>query len=380
MFRSAYFQSLDPTQLKPLLSDWARQSPSFGILAFVSEASKAAIPDLQEVCRTLSLPLCGAMFPAVIHETAFEREGVVLIGFESGLAYTLVHDVGHSAKDAAQRIRQELNGHIPREEGTETPTLFLICDGMLPNIGSVLTELFSLCHTHCRYSGVNAGSETFQPMPCLFDQEQFVGDAILGLALPAEFIAELEHGYPVSKTLMHATSTEGNRIDKIDGRPALGVYQDVIRREFGIELTQENFYDYAVHYPFGLISTLEILVRIPVAFTVEGGLFCVGEIPGNAMLRLIQAPESTSNDCATHLAERMQFGQPNTAPALLFYCAGRRMHFGESASQELAAFKTHTRGRSILGALTLGEIETSKDLGFPEFHNAAMVCVSQPGR
>ena len=32
----------------------------------------------------------------------------------------------------------------------------------------------------------------------------------------------------------------------------------------------------------------------------------------------------------------------------------------------------------IAGALSLGEIDSIEDLGFPRFHNAALVCVARP--
>ena len=65
---------------------------------------------------------------------------------------------------------------------TETkPSLFLIFDAMVPNIASVVDGIYLALANRVEYAGVNAGSETFQPMPCLFDGERVVGNGLLGL-------------------------------------------------------------------------------------------------------------------------------------------------------------------------------------------------------
>ena len=48
-------------------------------------------------------------------------------------------------------------------------SLFLVFDSMLPYIGSLMTAICADLSEQLRCWGVNAGSETFQPMPCLFD-------------------------------------------------------------------------------------------------------------------------------------------------------------------------------------------------------------------
>lgn len=166
-------------------------------------------------------------------------------------------------------------------------------------------------------------------MPCLFDNDQVIGDGVLGLVLP-EQVSTSAHGYPVAKSLMQATSTVGNRIELIDGRPAMDVYRDVIAAEFGIALTPENFYDYAVHFPFGVVSALDVMVRIPVGFDPDGSIYCVGEVPNQAILRLLRAPGAESNGCIDILAGALP-SRNERDWLLTFYCAGRRMHFGAAA-------------------------------------------------
>ena len=89
------------------------------------------------------------------------------------------------------------------------------------------------------------------------------------------------------------------------------------------------------------------------------------------MLKLLHAPSLEASQCIDTLATKLG---PSASPLLTFYCAGRRMHFGERAQSEIRQLQAACQTADIFGALTLGEISTDAQMGFPEFHNAALVC------
>jgi len=247
---------------------------------------------------------------------------------------------------------------------------------MIPNIGTLMDSLHQHLQNPPQYVGVNAGSETFQPMPCLFDGERVIGNGVLGFLLPAHVHSVVHHAYPVSRSLMHATSSEGNRILMIDDKPAFEVYQEVMFAEYGVALTRDNFYEYAVHFPFGVVMAMDVLVRIPVAMGDDGALICVGEIAPNSRLRLLRAPTLEASRCVPDICEKLAALPVSTHALLTFYCAGRRMHFGEQAAHELQQLKALSGNVQMFGALSLGEIDSLEDLRFPRFHNAALVCLA----
>lgn len=363
--------ALDPAALTRQLQAWRDAHPQLGILALLPEAEQGQVGVLQTVCRALDLPLLGAIFPALVTPTGFIQSGVWLIGLAPMPPHFLIGHLEGNQPRLSEAVGQACNDL----NGEQIPTLFLIFDAMVPNISSLLSQVFRDIHTRVRYAGVNAGSETFQPMPCLFDGEQLIGNGVLGLLL-SEQQALVEHGYPVARTIMRATSTTGNRIEFIDGRPAMTVYQEVIQRDFGVTLTPENFYDYAVHYPFGVVLAAEVVVRIPVAYGEDGAIFCVGEVPPDSVLRLIRAPSLEESRCVATLARRLHERDGTPPESLLtFYCAGRRMHLGPQADEELRQLQSATGAGTLYGALSLGEINSLEDIGFPEFHNAALVCL-----
>jgi hypothetical protein len=275
------------------------------------------------------------------------------------------------------RIDELVDSIVPHLDHSDDVTLFMLFDAMVPNIGSILDELYLRLADRVHYMGVNAGSETFQPMPCLFDSTQVVQNGVLLMLLQPHQGAILDHGYEVPEHMITATSTEGNRILQIDWRPAFEVYQEMAREQYGLEVDKDNFYQTAVHFPFGIVrANGVIVVRIPVALEEDGSLFCVGEVPANAMLTLLRAPEVDS----VHTLETIVNGLTELngplagRDMLLFYCAGRRLHLGiDAASAELAGLQKRSGAACISGALSLGEIGSTTQWGYPLFHNATLV-------
>lgn len=360
----------------PLIRDWRRQWPDMGVMLLLPEQEKDRISALQAMARAECVPLVGAIFPSLVTDHGFSSHGAWVLRFNEMPPWFIVADLEADPSSVARRMENELqNAMQAMPQASSKPTLFLVFDGMVPNVASILNAIEVRLHGRVSYTGVNAGSETFQPMPCLFDQSRVVGHGVLGLLLPASTRTAVRHGYPVSRSEFRATSAEGNRIDLINGRPAFEVYQEIIKAEYGVDLTHENFYDLAVHFPFGVIAALDVLVRIPVAFTDDGALFCVGEVPAYSMLRLLRAPPLDESNCVADVVAALDGDRSSMQPLLAFYCAGRRMHFGEAAGTELAQLHQNVAGAGMCGALSLGEIDTMEELGLPRFHNACVVCL-----
>ncbi|HEY5994693.1 MAG TPA: FIST C-terminal domain-containing protein, partial [Gallionellaceae bacterium] len=275
---------------------------------------------------------------------------------------------------AVNRIAADLVSHLG---GNGETTLFLVFDAMVQNVATLLDELYLRLANRVHYMGVNAGSESFQPIPCLFDATSIVQRGVLAMLLPSHPGAVVEHGYSAPAQMITATSTEGNRIHQIDWRPAFEVYQEMARAQYGVEIDRQNFYQYAVHFPFGIMrANGTILVRIPVALEQDGSLFCVGEVPPNALLTLLKAPAVDSEHTIETLARGLTALAPPSAgnELLLFYCAGRRLHLGIEASEsELRLLAKRVQAAQIAGALSLGEIGGATQWDYPLFHNATLV-------
>ncbi len=374
----AVFEQASGNAIDEMLQTWHDDHPDMGVLALAAEKEReTCIETLQKRCAVRGIPLRGGVFPALIDQDRFLDHGCVLLRLDS-MPFAEIYAPLQPFDQTAERLIDGLADDVahtirrPRES-----TLFLVFDAMVARIASILDKLYLTLADRVHYMGVNAGSETFRPLPCLFDNERVMQDGVLALLLPSYPGAVVEHCYHAPKRLVSATATSGNRIITIDWRPAFDVYREAAREEYGIEIDRDNFYRIAVHFPFGILrANGEIVVRIPVALEADGSIFCVGEVPLDAPLTLMRAPEVDSRQTVEKLAQGLNamYGTLSGAGLLTFYCAGRRLHLGDGARSELAELYTHTRSARQAGALSLGEIGHSMQWGYPFFHNGALVC------
>ncbi|MCC6527363.1 MAG: FIST C-terminal domain-containing protein, partial [Polyangiaceae bacterium] len=287
-----YCETVAAPATRETVAAWRTEHREMGLLALVAEADRALeVPALQELCHDLQVPLVGAVFPAVLFQSRFRTRGSVLVRLDRMPFAALYHPL-NAADPASHEVRArmiaDLAGRLGRTRGS---ALFLVVDQMVANVATLLDDLYLTLADRVRYLGANAGSETFQPMPCLFDGAQVAQDGAIAMLLEAHPGAAVEHCYRVPERLVSATSTEGNRIIAIDWRPAFEAYQQAVQAEYGVAINRENFYAYAVHFPFGIVRAgAEVVVRIPVSLQPDGSLFCVGEVPPNAVLALLHAP------------------------------------------------------------------------------------------
>ncbi|HPT49076.1 MAG TPA: FIST N-terminal domain-containing protein [Accumulibacter sp.] len=374
--RPLYCGRPDTAGLSDSLRDWRSAGMPGGALVLLPEAEKDRLPSIQAVLAAEGIAHVGAIFPALVKDDGFLREGALLLPFDRLPATALIPSLPADAAAAARRIADAVEPHIAGN-GTTQSTLFMIFDAMVPTIGSILDALYLRLADRVAYAGVNAGSETFQPMPCLFDSRESVSGGVLCLLLPDGRGAVLDHGYDAPQDIVTATATEGNRVIGIDWRPAFEVYREQVRGLYDVDLNRENFYEYATHFPFGiLLANNDVVVRIPVALEDDGSLFCVGEVPANSMLTLLNAPRIDSVRSVNRLAALLRegFGGVGERHLLTFYCAGRHLHLGADSRRELGRLREETRAPALVGALSLGEIGSLTPWGYPLFHNATLVC------
>jgi hypothetical protein len=380
--RSHYVEALDQGCVLPVVRRWRAERPTMGILALLPEAEHGGVERLQKICREERVPLVGGVFPALIVDDRLLSLGGWLLRLDEMPCTFLYPELPADGGDLSSVAGAVVDAIRPALAGEGDATLMLLCDGMFPRVGSLLDELYLRLANRVRYAGANAGSESFKALPCVFDGERVAPRGLLAIVLRGVGAA-LAHGYPVPQRLTTATSTEGNRIRQIEWLPAFEVYQALGREEFGVEIDRANFYEHAVHFPFGIVrANGVILVRIPVALEEDGSIFCVGEVPPNSILTLLDAPKVDSARTVDELVRGLsELGAPPAGEELLlFYCAGRRLHLGaEPFLRELRELGGRSGARRVVGVLSLGEIGGAAD-GYPLFHNAALVASRWRGR
>lgn len=378
--------TLDVMQRLPLepavLTDWlaagcgADAAPIKGVVALLPAAQAHHVPLLQQLCRQAGVCLLGGIFPRLVDGEQLVEDGAWLLALPQSpagfLLPTIADDPQLGGDALARAAEQAMASLAPASQATRS-TLLLIFDGQLARIGSLVEQAYLQLDGRLRLLGINAGSDTFAPVPCLFDTERFTGGGVVGLLLPDSVRGGLSLQPATINELYTVTASQDNRVASINARPAFEVYRELVERDYGITLTAENFYQHAVHYPLAILrGDDQVLYRIPVKLSDDGAITCIGEIPQFSLLSVQQAPALVDMHCVTLLARSLQPQRP-AGQVLVFYCAGRQQHFKDASRQELAQLQDELQPSCQAGALVLGEIGNINNWGYPLFYNGAVV-------
>lgn len=387
-----YFEKIDPGQIQQFAENSPSVSPNSsslsspngkrkgnqapGYLVLVAETELENIPIIQEAFGRQNIKIAGAVFPELIYESEFKKGGVLFVLLPHLPEVLLVEDLTNFSQQSPGQI-DEVIELVKNREAQDKETLFMIFDAMVSSIASILEYMYFNILDKVYYIGANAGSETFQSIDCLFDSSRVIKNGALMFFIEEGAQGYLEHGFIKPDEKAVATSSVGNKIISIDWKPAFDVYKEIVKNVYDIEITHENFYQYSVHFPFGMIRPDNTLViRIPVSLDESGALFCVGEVPPGSILTLINLPDENYGAAVQTISERInQDESSKESDVLLCYCAGRRMHMGEKSVDEIRRLDSLLNDKKVAGALTLGELGNMEGLNFPLFQNATIVCL-----
>jgi hypothetical protein len=366
-------RSEELVELPSKLADYCRGREGEALFAMVGERDAGCVAALQEQARALGVGLCGVVVPGIVTPTSVTRGGVVIVALPPRHERQLIavpaegQRTRESAIDAIEVFAAStLRGSVARN------TLCLFVDVTVPDIASIIDRVYDRLGDEINYAGASIGSEKYVRGPCVFDEQRFLGGAALAIVLRDNDGAACAHHYAHNDALSVATATTGSCVQKIDGIPAFERYQQIVRSEHDIELDRENFYQYAVHFPFAMSRARgEPLVRIPVSVDEHGAVHCSGEIRENALLSVVRAVDPDDVQTVRTIADAARsFTQRQS---LCFYCAGRLLHLGTDAAQrELEALRESLAAPTLAGALCLGEIASSARQ-FPVFQNGSIV-------
>ncbi|MEL7532817.1 MAG: FIST C-terminal domain-containing protein, partial [Bacteroidota bacterium] len=184
----------------------------------------------------------------------------------------------------------------------------------------------------------------------------------------------VQHGWENISGPYKVTQSDRTIIQKLDGQIAFEVYKEVVEKASGQVFSDDNFFDIAKGYPFG-INRLgdEKIVRDPIVVNEAGGLVCVGEVPQDSYVYILKGNTTSLVFAASKARALGEYSFPAGAKAqthLFIDCISRVLFMEDEFYRELEA--VYDESTPLIGALTLGEIANfGKD--FLEFYNKTAV-------
>lgn len=336
----------------------ARGAESLILLA--CDANDCQPRQFDDWLRGLTVPVCGGVFPQLIHEWRNHEQGYIVVGLPATITSYNLPGLSDPNADFLALLDAAF------ESRAAPQSLLVLVDGLSSRIGALLDSVYDTLGSDPVYFGGGAGSLSFQSRPCLFSNQGMLVNHAQLTVLPWRFNLSVEHGWEKFAGPFVVTSASRNVIHSLDFRPAFEVYRDHVEANSGLAFVDDNFFSIAKAYPFGMEKPDgSILVRDPISRS-DNALNCVGEVPSNSVIYLLKGRPSNLIEAAAAGAGTVPRG---TGPVILADCISRVLFLEDDFVQELEAVRPALGDRPLFGMLTLGEVANGGDYCL-EFYTA----------
>lgn len=316
---------------------------------------------LNRLLKSCSIPLLGGIYPMLTHQDMLIKQGAIIIGFPDIFETTLFPEI-HLLNDEDD-LEELINTKLEDQLNFSNQESFLIFyDGLMTNIEDFIDCLFGCLDHTITIAGGGAGHLDFMQRPCIFTNQGLHSNAVLLTSLPKKLTTSVAHGWKIFDGPFLVSEAEGQTVKSLNYRPAFEVYSQAIEKVGKYKFHQNHFFEIAKHFPLGIedISN-NLIVRDPI-LSENNYLQCVGRVPINSMVyllegdinNLISAAEDAAEDAfAKHQSSTMQ-------AAMIFDCISRVLFMEDEFDKELTAINNHCLSPSLFGVLSIGEIANSK--------------------
>ena len=326
-------------------------------------------PDtVDPILKNITLPLCGGIFPAIINDKEKMEKGSIVIGLPYKGRIEVVPDLSSQNSDYVQTV----DDIIPAID--DFKTMFVFVDGFASQIGSFISSLFTVFGLQFNYIGGGAGSLSMVQKPCLFTNDGLIMDSAVMALLDIHSGVGVSHGWRSISGPYKVTDSDRNVVKSIEWEPAFEIYKKVIHEHSGNSIDENNFFEIAKAYPFGITRLgSERIVRDPIMVDPDQSMVCVGEMPEGTFIDILNGDEASLIKAAGSALEQSQnaFGNKRDVGLSIFIdCISRVLFLGDRFDEELNA--VHVEGHPLVGACTIGEIANSGN-DYLEFYNKTSV-------
>jgi len=341
------------------------KNESVMILACDANGFKKELIDPILLKHTISI--IGGIFPSIIYNTKKYDQGTLFIGLNDKMQVNIIKDISQKDYDKLDADMEEQIGDFDKS----LKTMFVFIDGLTRHIGKCVSVLFDNYGLEINYIGGGTGSLSFEQKPSLFTNHGLIPDALVYAYSKRQSSIGVRHGWKSISGPYQVTKSEATIVKELDYRPAFELYKDVVDQYASEPISEENFFDIAKSFPFGINSVSDAkIVRDPIVLNGME-MVCVGNVEEGIYVDILQGSRDAlvkaAKDAADISQENMNFENDFT---LFIDCISRVLFLEEDFDNEIkAVYRDNT---PLVGALTFGEI-ANNGRDYLEFYNKTSV-------
>jgi len=330
-----------------------------GLVLLATPSVDVTNEGFETTLQSVSVPVCGGVFPQVIADGERHDAGLLAIGLPSEPTITVVSEL--SDPDAS----------LPAN-GSEAAFVFVDAYADPDGVESLIDALFRTYSVGLSVVGGGAG-RLDDDGPSLFTADGVIEDAAVMAVVDQAMGIGVRHGWEELAGPFRVTDADGGTIRELDGEPAFEVYHDAIETNTETTVQRDSFFETATAHPFG-ISRLdgEPIVRDP--FDLDGGaISCFGPVPEGEFVTVLSGEPDTLIGAAEQAADTALNDETVAEDAetlCVFDCISRQLYLQDSFDREISAIDTDAL--PMVGALTIGEI-ANDGTGHLDYYNKTAV-------
>lgn len=326
-----------------------------GLMILACSANNHSATILLNALQSCPVPICGGIFPSVFYADTKLDSGFIVVGFPFLISVATYKFMSPSLTNSHQAYL--LDGDAIHS----SLDLLVFTDAMADATETFINRLYETIGGGINVIGGGAGSLDFIQRPCIFSRAGLVMDIALVVQLPISIQCAVEHGWEVLSGPYLVTEAKGARVKTLNYLPAFEVYKSLIEDITSSRFAGNNFFEISQNFPLGIVGINDdILVRDPIQ-TLNDELFCVGSVPVNSMIYILSgnpehiiAAAENAGFMASKNSKKEQEDSLNLT--IVFDCVSRVLYLGKKFPLEMAAIQRGLGSRSIVGALSIGEI------------------------
>lgn len=354
-----YFENLTQFEQIKLLS-----SNVLSFMVLIADKNKPNNTELIFALNQVGKPFFGGIFPEIIFENQRKAEGMMIVP----LPYAVNNHVVNLKNESELTIQiEEIASKIPNDFNM----FWIYLDCFASNKTRFTETLYQNFGFNYTYIGGGSGSLSFQPMPCVFNNDGiFQNSAILAFAKTTIAIG-VAHGWQPISEKMKVTETDGNNIISIDWKPAIEVYSSIVEQHSKSSFEKEGFFDLAKSYPLGMVKVDdEIIVRDPIMIK-DNQLVIIDQVNQGEFIQVLNGNMHSLLEGAK-TAKALAMESNNYQNVFCIDCISRVLYMNDDFQKEIDIIKGEN---TLNGILTIGEI-ANKGESFLDIYNKTTVVVS----
>ncbi len=338
----------------------AQNSGAKSLLVLTCNQNDYAEQELNSLLCACPLKLFGGIYPMITLQGNLLKQGALIIGFKETFDVTLFSQLDHVSNEGC--LEKLITSALERKNNFRGHDSFLMFyDALIDNVEGFIDCLFECLDHGINIAGGGAGNLDFIQRPCLFTNQGLHHNAVLLVTLPRKLTTSIAHGWHVFQGPFLVSEAQGQTVQSLDYRPAYEVYCHAIETVTEHTFSNTDFFDIAKNFPLGIEDiNNNLIVRDPI-LAQNNNLQCVGNIPINSMVYLLEGDtetliSSTEQAAISAFSARSQTIRSTT---MVFDCVSRVLFMEDEFEKELDVIAKHCASPALFGVISLGEIANS---------------------